>query len=138
DVIDSGANVKVRVNGSTEIFPANQVTSVMIQAGDGNDTVKVVRTLSGVSTTVDLGGGDNVLQLAGNTGNLDDLPGSVAVIGGSGTDVVRLFDDNAPFSDTYTITNATLNRVVFGGLTYTGIEDLRLEAEPFDNTFNVF
>src|SRR5262249_34127046 len=41
------------------------------------------------------------------------------------------------FADTYTITNTSLTRPFFGGLTYGTIESLTLNAENGDNTINV-
>src|SRR5262249_44485944 len=46
-----------------------------------------------------------------------------------------LLSDNAvSFSDTYTVSNTTVTRPFFGGLTYGTIENLNLNAENGDNT----
>src|SRR5262249_17362304 len=46
-------------------------------------------------------------------------------------------DSLAPFSDAYTITSATLSRIIFGGLTYSGLAGLILFAETGSNTITV-
>ena len=111
---------------------------VTVNAGPGNDTINVGTgkpdNIAG-AVTVNAGPGNDTINV-GN-GNLDNLPGAVTVNGQGGIDTVNV-NDTAPFSDTYTITNTTLSRIIFGGLTYSGIENFVLNAETGFNVFNVF
>src|SRR5262249_38027642 len=70
-------------------------------------------------------------------GNLDNLPGAVAVNGETGTDRIVINDGVATFSDTYTITSTTVSRILFGGLTYGTAEQLVLNAETGSNLINI-
>ena len=63
-------------------------------------------------------------------------PGAVTVNGG-GSDHINVNDQDAGFSDTYDITSSKLSRIIFGGLTYSGISGLTLNAETGNNTINI-
>ncbi len=87
-------------------FPTlSAINSIVIQAGDGNDTIKI------------------------GTGSINLMP-RVSVDGGTGTD--RLYvDDRLVFNTyTYTVTNSTVVRNNgFGGLSYANVESLTLFTE---------
>jgi hypothetical protein len=90
------------------------LTQVIVSGLDGDDTITV-----------------------GN-GNLDRLPYSVNVEGDDGTDIVNVNDQLNPAANTYTITNSSLERVVFGGLIYdASVESVNLNAETGNNTVNI-
>jgi hypothetical protein len=72
----------------------------------------------------------------GLANGLDNLPGHVTVNGG-GSSHVNVNDQAAPFSDAYTLTSSTLSRIIFGGLTYSGLSGLTLNAETGSNTITV-
>jgi len=130
--IEYGAGVTaVNVNGGTN--------------GGSGITYNINNTQSGTTTTLTGGANQNTFNLSnsGLTGGLDNLPGAVVVHGGSsGTDAVTLEDSSADFNDTYTVTDTTVTRTVFGGLTYDGIGTLTLNAENTldtngNNTINI-
>ena len=113
------------------------IEGLTLNAETGNNTININSTAFGVPVTVNAGLGNDTINV-GN-GNLDNLPGAVTVNGQGGVDTVNVNDQTAPFSDTYTITNTTLSRIIFGGLTYSGIENFVLNAETgFFNVFNIF
>lgn len=123
--------VAVNVNGGTN--------------GAAGVTYNVNNTQSGTTLTINGGANGDVVNLgnAAAGGGLDNLPGAVVVNGNGGTDTVNLNDQGGNFNDTYTVTNTSVSRPVFGGLTfYIGIENLTLNAENTlgvngDNTINV-
>ncbi len=140
DAIDLSVNpsnssqLLVTVNGSHQTFSLTNVTSVTVNAGAGNDIVRVGSTPSGIPLTVNGEGGDDTVV---GTGDLDFVKGAVTVNGSAGTDKVVLQDGSASFGDTYAITASTVSRNFFGGLTYAGIEGLTLNAETGNNAINV-
>jgi hypothetical protein len=102
--------------------------------GDGV-TFDINNTQAITTTTITGGANPNFFNLsnAAESGGLDNLPGPVVINGGNIADTVTLDDSSTDFNDTYTITATTVNRTVFGGLTYSGIGTLTLNAE---NTLN--
>jgi hypothetical protein len=113
------------------------VTALNINGGtDGGAgvTYDINNTQIGTTTTFNGGPNQNFFNLsnASETNGLDNLPGPVVVDSSatSFTDVVTLNDSDADFNDDYTITDSTVSRVVFGGLTYNAnIGTLTLLAE---------
>jgi hypothetical protein len=118
-----------------------------VAIGYGNETINVTATAVGSVTKIYAGAGNDTVNV-GN-GNLDLLPGAVAVNGGSGLDTIHVNDQTAPYNDTYTVTNTRLGRSIFGGLpgtivgltfgglTYGAVEGLTLNAESGDNLVNI-
>lgn len=116
--------------------------ALTLNASNGDDHVLVSSTAIGTQVTVNLVGGIATVDV-GNPigGDLDALPASVTVNGNFAT-TVNLNDTGAPFSDTYTITNASVDRIVFGGLFYNNIVALNINAQNIlgasgNNTFDV-
>ena len=114
------------------------VTSLNILGGTfGGDgvTYDINNTQAITTTTITGGANPNFFNLsnAAESGGLDNLPGPVVINGGNIADTVTLDDSSTDFNDTYTITPTTVSRTVFGGLSYSGIGTLTLNAE---NTLN--
>ncbi len=90
-------------------------------------------------TALYLQDGDDTVNLAPTAQDLDQLPGAVEVYGGAGFDTVNLRDDNQPRGDLYTITDSTVSRALFGGLTYDAdIELLTLSTGDGDDQIDVY
>src|SRR5262249_13574069 len=115
-------------NGSTLLsqWGIGSFSTVMVTMVSGG-TVIIQSAPSGVPVHVNIG-----------DGNLDDFAGAATVDGsGSGTILVNANDQAAPFGDAYDITASTLSRPYFGGLTYSGLAGLTLNAETGSNTINI-
>ena len=101
--------------------------------GGAGVTFDINNTQAITTTTITGGANQNFFNLsnAAESGGLDNLPGPVSILGGlSFADVVTLDDSSADFNDTYTVTDTTVSRTVFGGLTYDdNIGTLTLNAE---------
>src|SRR5262249_46586941 len=104
---------------------------LVLNAETGSNLININSTLSSTPVTVNAGAGNDTINV-GN-GNLDNLPGAVAVNGETGTDRIVINDGVATFSDTYTITSTTVSRILFGGLTYGTAELLRPNAHTAGN-----
>ena len=150
DNLSGNVNAPFEVKGlsSGAVFYGPGVAALNINGG-ANGAAGVTFNVSNTqaNTTTAIAGGPNQnffnLSNAGETDGLDNLPGPVVVTGGaSSTDVVTLDDSSADFNDTYTITNTTVIRAVFGDLTYGNIGTLTLNAENNlgtngNNTINI-
>jgi hypothetical protein len=130
--LNSSGGVLVNLNGEVASFDPGQISSIVVDGGGGADTININGTAAGVPVTID-GNGTDVITI-GN-GDLDSLKGAVTVHGGG--DTVTVNDQNAPFTDTYTITNSTVSRPFFAGLTYSSIGSLTLNGESGGNVYNV-
>jgi hypothetical protein len=140
DDLSGNANAPFEVAGLSPapIEYGAGVTALNVNGGTSGASTGVTYAINNtqIGTTTTISGGPNQnfynLSNASETNGLDNLPGPV-VVDASATsflDVVTLDDSDADFNDNYTITDTTVSRVVFGGLTYNdNIGTLTLLAE---------
>ena len=127
----------------TSVYDVGQVSQIIVDAGDGNDTIVLDDVNFDPGTgiqepiTINAGNGNDTLIVDFFNANLDSHTGAITFNGGSGTDDVTIFDNAATFNDTYTLTSTALTRTVFGGFTYSSAETLFLNAESGSNIFNI-
>jgi hypothetical protein len=132
---DSSTPYEVTSDSFAPIAYGSGITSLTLNGGQGFvDPVTFHINNTQIETTLTINGGftRNVYDLSNSSevDGLDNLPGPVVIHGGSnGTDRVILDDSSAPFGDNYVLTSTTVTRIVFGGLTYSGIDSLTLNAE---------
>jgi hypothetical protein len=94
-----------------------------------------------VPITFDAGGGNDTMFVS--NGILDAIPGPLNVVGGSGTDSIRVLDDLAETPATFRVAGNTVTRTPgpfgsFGGLTHESAEFLTIFAGgTAADTFNV-
>lgn len=125
----------VVLNGAS--ITTTAVENTQVNAGAGNDFIYLINSAAGQTVTVNAGSGNDAVAISGNDGNLDTNKGALVVNGEGDSDTLGLWDNAVSFSGTYTITNTTVTRPFFGGLTYGTIENLTLNAANGDNTINV-
>jgi hypothetical protein len=139
-------------------FPASTLSSLAIELGTGGNTVNVQGmsvplTISSANPaanqdTINIGAGDPSNNIPG--GNLDTVKGLVTIQGNPTVTSVNLLDQNAAFAGIYSVTNQNVARsflmnndhpfggsTPFGGLDYSGLKSLTLNAEAGSNTVNV-
>jgi acrosin len=128
--------VTVTLNGYSATFDPGVISSIQVLPGGGANTVNIEHTLAGAPVTISDSNGSDVINLSPSAQFLDTIKGSVT-INGDGLDTVNLADQGTSFSDTYTVTNSTVTRPFFAGLSYSGIANLTLSAETGSNVINV-
>jgi Ca2+-binding RTX toxin-like protein len=122
----------------TSYFPVAAVKSIAVQAGNGDDVIRVENTAAGVPVSIDAGDGDDTILLGSPMAGLNTILGPVNVVGGNGLDVLMVNDlSSASAGAAYTIRNSSLLRSGAGTLTYGGIERLVLNAGAGADTFNI-
>jgi Ca2+-binding RTX toxin-like protein len=114
----------------------SNIQNLFLNAETGNNTININSTSAAVAINDDAGSDTINLSDGVQANGLDNLAGAVTVNGG-GSDLVNLNDQSATFSDTYTITSTSASRPFFGGLTYSNIAGLTLNAETGNNTINI-
>jgi hypothetical protein len=131
-------------SSTTEIFGYDTVENVILTAGLADNTINVL-SFAGISADL------QSLAVHGNNGNDTINLGSgdleqdlafcaITVTGDAGTDSLYLNDNtDAEGNDDYTITFNTFDKNTAGLslVTYSTVEDVRLDASNFDNSINV-
>jgi hypothetical protein len=134
----NGTNLLVDVNGTHEEIPLSSVTSLVVNAGDGNDTIFFDSIDAGTPTVINAGNGNDFIHIANLGQNLDAVDSNLTVNGDGGSDEMELWDQNNTFGDTYTITSTTFARTVFPVLTIgSSTELLDLFCGSGSNPINV-
>jgi len=98
--------------------------------GDDNaaDTFNIHNTLTGVTTTINGGGGDDVTNLTPTSQFLDNLLGPIVVNGQTDNDALVVNDQSNNFNDNYTLTSTTVSRPLAGLITYGTVEALTVNG----------
>jgi hypothetical protein len=139
--LDLPSNWRVNVDNVVAQFSSAAVTSVTFAASPGTDVLNVQNTLSGVSTTVNLGSSaDTVnvrLSMPSGSFSLDTLGGDVTINGNNGG-MVNINDQADAFNDTFTIAttgaSATVQRDFSGLVTCNGVSSLVVDGGPGQTT----
>ncbi len=90
----SGFDISVTVNGYTRKLPTFAVRSILVQAGRGNDMIRIESTQAGIMTSVNGGIGSNTVTLSPSLRNLNSIQGNIDVSEDGGVTTLSLNDDN--------------------------------------------
>ena len=142
----SGLSLRVDVNGALDLFPVARLTSIVVNAGIGDDTINIRYTPPAVTTTVNGDFGSDTINVGSTANSLDDILGRLTVNGGSGTfgspyDVLNINDQGDTTANTYSVTNSAVTRS--GGIKWSGyiayadIENLVLNCGRAADTVKV-
>jgi hypothetical protein len=104
-----------------------------VNTGHGADTLTVQSTPA--ETHLITGGGNDVVTVAGNAGNLDILHGPLTVDGGSGSNTLTLNDQNT-LNASWTVTASSAGRGTVS-VGYSNLHTLVLNGGGGTTTFNV-
>jgi Ca2+-binding RTX toxin-like protein len=113
-----------------------------LSAGSGADSVVVVGTAAGMPVTLNMGAGNDVVNLGTRTGSsLDGILSTVTVNGEAGTDSVILNDQVDDNGNSYGVTATGVTRSIFASsptiLNYATVESLALNAGNFNDRVSV-
>lgn len=112
----------------------NKVQSLTIYGASGGNTY----TVGGTSATTTLLGGAGTNTFYIGTGNLSLLSGAVTVVGGGASnDTMIINDEFSSVSYTYTVTSDSVTRGGFGGLLYSGVNELVLYGSSGNDDYLV-
>lgn len=90
-VITQDTSLHVTVNGAAMDFDSSAVTSVMVQANEGDDSVQIQSLNSDVTLTVEGGDGNDSINVSATVlaqATLDGGIGTDLLVGGGGTDTL--------------------------------------------------
>jgi hypothetical protein len=120
----------------------NQAETINVNGGGSgaNETYVVHGTRAGTHVVINAGDGSDTIALGGSFGlplTLDDIDGAVTFNGGGGFDVVDLMDIDATLAQTWAIDATTIARTNVPTMNYGTVELVRINAGAGTDTFNV-
>jgi hypothetical protein len=107
----SGGAVSATVNGTTTTQSDFVVTSVVIDGSDGADAI-TIHSNGANAVTINCGNGNDTVDIAPTSQNLDNIDDSITVNGDANTDTVTLHDTSRNTARTFTFSNG--NQVSWG------------------------
>jgi hypothetical protein len=137
----SGGGVQVTFNGETATFDPGAISSIVINSGDGTDTINVLRTLTGMPVTINSTGTATVN--VGNAGNAQGIAGTLTINNPSGSTALNIDDSADAIARTVTVqvngTTGTITGLTPANIVYatTGVSSITLNGGSGGNTFNV-
>jgi hypothetical protein len=110
-------------------FPVSSVHSIRMDSGGGNNVIDIHDTEAGIPVTVNLGNGNDTVNISRRSGNLDTIQGAVTIHAGMGADTVNIDDQDAGSSQTYTMNANTVQRTNSALISYgPGISVVNINA----------
>ena len=109
-ISSASGQLVVVVNGTTERFTLAGVHSIVVNAGDGADTINLDNLESGTPVTVNGDGSKDTLVLGNVSQDLDNIRSQITFNGGADSDTVQILDGADPFGDSYTVTSSLISR----------------------------
>ncbi len=103
---------------------------IQINGGDGFDTIDVDRIDVGTLLAITGGADSDAITLTTSNGAADTITPAVTVDGGGDVaDALTIDDRLNTFNDTWIVSGSSVDRVAFGGVTYSGLATLDLLAQ---------
>src|SRR5262249_55869274 len=96
--------------------------TITINADDGKNTFNIENTFLNVPVTLNGRNGDDTANISPTGRFLDTIDGDVTFNGGAGgNDVLKTYDQNDAFNDTYTETSSSVQRSFSAKINYSAI-----------------
>jgi hypothetical protein len=100
--------------------------------------LNIEQTLGSAPLTVNMGTGDNTVQISPTAHNLDNILGAVTVHDGSGPDTVEIYDQAKSTPQNYTMAASSVTRPGSAVVTYgAGINSVNIYGGSGKNIYNV-
>jgi hypothetical protein len=112
-----GNRIQVTLDGEVVQFDAGVITAIVVNDGAGTDAINVESTFASAPVTVNLGSGNDYVNISPSAGNLGNIQGPVTINGGPGYDTSNLFDTNDTSPTTYTLTASAVVRTGSAAIT---------------------
>jgi hypothetical protein len=126
----------VTLNGESVQFDPAWIKEILINTGNGNETINMERTFNSGPVIINLGTGTNTINLSPTAQNLNNLAGGVT-INGAGTSTLVANDGGSGGNATYTLTSGTFVWSGAGKITYNHIANLNLHTSNGSNNVTV-
>jgi hypothetical protein len=113
------------------------IGTITIYGFSGNDVINIETTPFGEPVTINTGSGNDTINIAPTSKFLDNIQGAITINGQGGTIALNEFDQNDPFSDTYTITGSTTTRSASAVITYNSVQSVVINGGTGNVLYNV-
>jgi hypothetical protein len=122
----------------TVSFGDGNITSIAVNTGNQDFTVYIEQTLAVAPLTVDLGNGNDVVNISSGARNLNNIQGAIRVNYGLGIDTLDVHDESNTAAQTFSMAAGSLSRSGAAPITYTlGLDYVTVYAGQGNNVFNV-
>jgi hypothetical protein len=119
--------VEVLVNGQRQYAGLwSALTDITVAPTSGNDLVQIDDTVAGTPVTVDLGNGDDTVDVGLTSSDLDAIQGPLTIHGGTGSNTLSMSDEYNAASTTYAITGSSIARTGSASISYDHLSPLVL------------
>ena len=140
----SSTQFTVNVNGEVGNFPVAGVKSVILNSGDGADTINIFATRTGVPTVVNAGTGWDTINVGKPGGllktqySIGGIQGQLTVKGSTEPDTMNVKDNDASNTGrSYTLTSNSVGRPGVAKISYDTLESVVVIAGGGKDTFTV-
>jgi alkylated DNA repair dioxygenase AlkB len=124
---DTNGGVQVTQEGQTFDFAPGQIKGIHI-SGAYEDQIDIEHTLASAPVTIDLAKPEvndgQQVEIGQNSQDLGAIQGSVTIVNGTATDVLKVHDELAPpgANQTYTVTDSSITRSGSAGIFFSGLD----------------
>ncbi len=138
----------------------NGIASLLVNGSAGVDTFSIPSTASGVSTSIDTGAGNDVINLGSGGNTLSNIAGTLSIAGGANDatptnssnagsqlnvivfnmpvgDKLEVFDGSGPVGSAYNVGATSIGRTGIPAISYSGIETVDVFPATGAADFNV-
>jgi hypothetical protein len=131
------AFVEVLVNGQRQYASLwSALTGITVNATPGDDLVQIDDTVAGTPVTVNLGNGNDRVEVGLTAADLGDIQGLLTVHGSSSVNL-RLHDTFSTADTSYTITGSSVARTGSAMISYDHISQLMIWGGFGDDAYNI-
>src|SRR5262249_32749470 len=120
--LTNGKYLEVTDNGATDYFPVGSFTTIAVYARNATDKIDVTSTPAGVTMSIQLGSGNDTVNLSRIAHTLSNLGGAVTVYGGTGSGHLNAYDSSdVTANNNYWLTSNSLGGTTFPTITFSGV-----------------
>jgi hypothetical protein len=133
----NSAFVEVLVNGQRQYAGLwSALAGITVNATPGDDFVQIGDTVAGTPVTINLGNGNDRVDVGLTASDLGAIQGPLTVHGGSGADVLRLQDTFSTTNASYAITGSMVARTGSAMISYDHIGQLMIWGGRGNDAYN--
>ena len=133
------AFVEVLVNGQRQYVGLwSALTGITVAATAGNDVVNIENSAAGTPITVNLGGGNDTVNITPLTLDLGNIQANVTLSGGAGTDALNVDDQRHSASgQVYTLGAGAVTRTGSASISYANFHTVVVNGGSGSATYSV-
>jgi hypothetical protein len=121
----------------TVSFGDGNISFITVNMFNQDFTVGIEQTLANVPVTVNLGNGNDTVDVSPSARNLNNIQGTIAVHGGLGNDSVYVYDQSNAAAQTFSMVAGSVSRSGAAAIMYATINHLTVVGGNGNNIFNV-